>query len=445
VDNADDKHQRSAEKRNAGYEKKQAKATTEKGLVIVNTGTGKGKSTAAFGMALRAVGHGMKVGVVQFIKGAMATAERDLLDAYEQVEFHTLGDGFTWKTQDRQKDVESAERAWAVAARLLADESVSVVVLDELNWALKYEYVQLDAVLAALAARPAMQHVVITGRNAPDGLVPSTPVDNTADTVPAGVLMRLFSPGPVRADWLSENFQQAITADQLTELRDDLAAQLGALEAIEPGEGVWLMTFENGVLPVFLRLNPAGEIDTLWFNPIEPQGPLDADQIRELMAGFDGEVAVLVEREGEVLLAQQADTPLAVGSAFKLTVLQALRAAMAAGDIADDEELELIASRKSLPSGRLQDEADGSRWRVDELARRMIAQSDNTATDMLINRVGRAPLDSEPGVINQSFLLEDLGGRRSCVVATWNHPDGMVTIPFLNLVSHFARLARTAD
>lgn len=382
--------------------------------------------------------------------------------------------------------------------------------------------------------------------------VPSNPVDNTADTVPAGVLMRLFSPGPVRADWLSENFQQAITADQLTELRDDLAAQLGALEAIEPGEGVWLMTFENGVLPVFLRLNPAGEIDTLWFNPIEPQGPLDADQIRELMAGFDGVVAVLVEREGEVLLAQQADTPLAVGSAFKLTVLQALRAAMAAGDIADDEELELIASRKSLPSGRLQDEADGSRWRVDELARRMIAQSDNTATDMLINRVGRAPLEalaprntpflttaeafrlkdprhaallarwrnggeaerrallgeldglalpslslfaqgpvaldvewfysarelctaleavgfdpaasanaaqldrahwsrvaykggSEPGVINQSFLLEDLGGRRSCVVATWNHPDGMVTIPFLNLVSHLARLARTAD
>lgn len=179
----DDKHQRFAEKRNAGYEKKQAKATTEKGLVIVNTGTGKGKSTAAFGMALRAIGHGMNVGVVQFIKGAMATAERDLLDAYEQVEFHTLGDGFTWKTQDRQKDVESAERAWAVAERLLGDEKVGVVVLDELNWALKYEYVQLDAVLAALAARPAMQHVVITGRNAPDGLVEAADMVNEIRSV----------------------------------------------------------------------------------------------------------------------------------------------------------------------------------------------------------------------------------------------------------------------
>ncbi|MEM9602217.1 MAG: cob(I)yrinic acid a,c-diamide adenosyltransferase [Pseudomonadota bacterium] len=178
MDDDQAKHQRFAEKRNAGYEKKQAKATTEKGLVIVNTGTGKGKSTAAFGMALRAIGHGMGVGVVQFIKGAMATAERDLLDAYEQVEFHTLGDGFTWKTQDRDKDMASAAHAWSVAERLLGDDAIGLVVLDELNWALKYEYVDLDAVLAALAARPAMQHVVITGRNAPDRLVEAADMVN---------------------------------------------------------------------------------------------------------------------------------------------------------------------------------------------------------------------------------------------------------------------------
>ncbi len=164
-------HKRRAEKRNAGYERKQARATLEKGLLIVNTGTGKGKSTAAFGMGLRAVGHGMRLGVVQFIKGAMETAERDLFRRFDNVEFETIGDGFTWKTQDRERDVDTARRAWGEARRMLEDPAFDMVILDELNVILKYGYLDLDDVLEAIGKRREMLHVIVTGRHAPDALV----------------------------------------------------------------------------------------------------------------------------------------------------------------------------------------------------------------------------------------------------------------------------------
>ena len=134
--------------------------TIEKGLLIVHTGTGKGKSTAAFGLALRMLGRGHRVGVVQFIKGAWHSAERDALAKFgDQLVWHTMGEGFTWETQDRARDVAAAERAWAKARELMADPSIAMLVLDELNIALRYDYLDLDAVVAALdgaAARTCM-------------------------------------------------------------------------------------------------------------------------------------------------------------------------------------------------------------------------------------------------------------------------------------------------
>lgn len=174
---AGDAHKKMSEKRNAGYAKKQAQATVEKGLLIVITGTGKGKTTSALGMGIRAVGHGMKLGVVQFIKGAKPTAERTLFERFPNVDWFTIGDGFTWITQDRERDVATAQKAWEQAARLIADPTYDMVILDELNTILKYEYLDLQAVLATLARKPAMQHVVITGRHAPDALI------ETADLV----------------------------------------------------------------------------------------------------------------------------------------------------------------------------------------------------------------------------------------------------------------------
>ena len=164
-------HKRMAEKRNAGYEKKQSRATLEKGLLIVNTGAGKGKTTAAFGMGLRAVGHGMKLGVVQFIKGAMATAERGLFQRFDNVEFQSIGDGFTWKTQDRERDVETARRAWGEARRMLEDPGFDMVILDELNVILKYQYLDLTEVLDVIGKRRDRLHVIVTGRHAPEALV----------------------------------------------------------------------------------------------------------------------------------------------------------------------------------------------------------------------------------------------------------------------------------
>lgn len=166
-----DTHKRQAEKRNQGYEKKQARATQEKGLLIVNTGTGKGKSTAAFGMGLRAVGHGMKLGVVQFIKGAMETAEREVFRRFDNVDFKAIGGGFTWKTQDLEQDKATAEKAWAEAERMINDPGYDMVILDEINVILKYGYLDLQRVLTTLASRREMLHVVVTGRHAPPELI----------------------------------------------------------------------------------------------------------------------------------------------------------------------------------------------------------------------------------------------------------------------------------
>lgn len=148
------------------------------GIIIVNTGNGKGKSSSAFGMVARALGHGMKVGVVQFIKGAMSTGEEQFLRRFPaEVSFHAMGEGYTWETQDRARDTIKAQEAWLQARRFLADPDIGLVVLDELNIALKYRYLDVHAVIADLLERPPLQHVVITGRAAPPELI------EIADTV----------------------------------------------------------------------------------------------------------------------------------------------------------------------------------------------------------------------------------------------------------------------
>ncbi|MDS4041147.1 MAG: cob(I)yrinic acid a,c-diamide adenosyltransferase [Candidatus Competibacter sp.] len=167
----DSSHARLTARRKAGYEHKQARATREKGLLMVFTGPGKGKTTAAFGMTLRAVGHDMRVGVVQFIKGARDSAERTVLSRFENVDFQTIGDGFTWLTQDRERDVATAERAWAEAERMIGDPRCDLVILDELNPVLHYGYLDPARVLAVFSARRPDLHIVVTGRNAPEALV----------------------------------------------------------------------------------------------------------------------------------------------------------------------------------------------------------------------------------------------------------------------------------
>ena len=152
-------------------------ASDERGVVIVNTGTGKGKSSAGFGMVARALGHGQKAGVVQFIKGKFATGEEAFFRQFDNVTYHVMGEGYTWETQDRSRDVEMAGAAWEKAREMLRDESIDLVLLDELNIALKKEFLDLPTVLEDLANRPAMQHVVITGRGAPQDLM------DIADTV----------------------------------------------------------------------------------------------------------------------------------------------------------------------------------------------------------------------------------------------------------------------
>lgn len=162
-----ERHRTKMAKRKAVQDAEVAGKTVEKGLLIVHTGTGKGKSTAAFGLALRMLGRGHRVGVVQFIKGAWHSAERDALAAFgDQVSWHTMGEGFTWETQDIKRDIAAAERAWAKALELMSDPTFGLVILDELNIALRYEYLDLHAVVAALRQRRAGLHVVVTGRNA---------------------------------------------------------------------------------------------------------------------------------------------------------------------------------------------------------------------------------------------------------------------------------------
>jgi cob(I)alamin adenosyltransferase len=159
-----------------------AAAQAERGVLLVNTGNGKGKSSAGFGLVARALGHGMQVGVVQFIKGRSDTGEEAFFRTQPGVTWHVMGEGFTWETQDRARDIAAAEAAWAVACEMLQNPVFGLVVLDELNIALKYQYLDVDRVIADLRARPPMQHVVVTGRGAPPALVEAA--DTVTDMTP---------------------------------------------------------------------------------------------------------------------------------------------------------------------------------------------------------------------------------------------------------------------
>lgn len=166
-DGLNERHKARMQRKKEVVDQKIASARRDAGVLIVNTGNGKGKSSSAFGMAIRALGHGMKVGVVQFIKGAKSTGEELFLQRFpEEVSFHAMGEGYTWETQDRERDVACAQRAWDRAKVLLSDPAIGMVILDELNIALKYHYLDVQQVIADLQARPAMQHVVVTGRGA---------------------------------------------------------------------------------------------------------------------------------------------------------------------------------------------------------------------------------------------------------------------------------------
>jgi cob(I)alamin adenosyltransferase len=169
-----ERHAMKMAKKKAARDKIMATKTDEKGLIVVHTGKGKGKSSAAFGMIFRHIAHGMKCGVVQFIKGGMSTGERDLiLGKFSDIcSFHTMGEGFTWETQDRDRDTEMAQAAWEKAKELIRDESNRMVLLDEINIALRYDYIDVNEVVTFLVEeKPAMTHVVMTGRNAKDDLI----------------------------------------------------------------------------------------------------------------------------------------------------------------------------------------------------------------------------------------------------------------------------------
>jgi len=163
----EERHRVKMESRKAVQDAEVAEKTLEKGLLMVHTGSGKGKTTAAFGLALRMLGHNRRVGIVQFIKGAWSTGEQPAFAVFgDRVVWHTMGEGFTWETQDLKRDVAAAEHAWAKVVELMADESIGLLVLDELNIALRYDYLDLDTVVATLVARRPDLHVVVTGRNA---------------------------------------------------------------------------------------------------------------------------------------------------------------------------------------------------------------------------------------------------------------------------------------
>ncbi|WP_255674014.1 cob(I)yrinic acid a,c-diamide adenosyltransferase [Cupriavidus sp. UGS-1] len=174
----DERHKARMVRKKAVVDAKIAAAQDERGVIVITTGNGKGKSSSGFGMVIRALGHGMQAGVVQFIKGAFPSGEEMFLRRFpEQCAFHVMGEGYTWETQDRARDVAKAEAAWQVARQLLRDPSIGLVLLDELNIALKLHYLDVETVIADLRARPPMQHVVITGRGAPQALI------DAADTV----------------------------------------------------------------------------------------------------------------------------------------------------------------------------------------------------------------------------------------------------------------------
>ncbi|WP_371233985.1 cob(I)yrinic acid a,c-diamide adenosyltransferase [Pseudomonas sp. QE6] len=187
----DERHRSRMQRKKTVIDEKISQAQDERGVFLVHSGNGKGKSSSAFGMVARALGHGMKVGVVQFIKGAATTGEEAFFRRFpEEVSYHVMGEGFTWETQDRQRDIDKAREAWEVARQLLGDPQVGLVVLDEVNIALKHGYLELDTVLADIAARPPMQHVVATGR----GVLPA--MVEAADTVTEmGLVKHAFKAG----------------------------------------------------------------------------------------------------------------------------------------------------------------------------------------------------------------------------------------------------------
>lgn len=169
----DERHARKMAKKKQARDKIIAKKTIEKGLIIVHTGKGKGKSTAAFGLVMRALGHGKNVGIVQFVKGKWETGERVVLEKFaDQVKIRTMGEGFTWETQDRQRDLAAAKAAWEAAQELIQDPSLDLVILDEINIVLRYDYLDSDSVVNFLQTeKPEMTHVVLTGRNAKENII----------------------------------------------------------------------------------------------------------------------------------------------------------------------------------------------------------------------------------------------------------------------------------
>jgi cob(I)alamin adenosyltransferase len=171
------RHRRRMQRQKALVDARVAEARDDRGVLLVLTGNGKGKSSSAFGMVARALGHGMRVAVVQFIKGSFSTGEEAFFRRFPDVSYHVMGDGFTWDTQDKEQDRRTARRAWKQVKQYLADASVDMLVLDELNIVLKLGLLPLDEVLDALIERPARQHVIVTGRSAPQQLI------EIADTV----------------------------------------------------------------------------------------------------------------------------------------------------------------------------------------------------------------------------------------------------------------------
>lgn len=175
---AEERHRERMQRKKELVDRKIARATIERGVLVVNTGNGKGKSSSGFGMLARSLGHGFHCGVVQFIKGSFSTGEEAFFRRFpDELDYHVMGEGYTWETQDKARDIQAAEAAWQIAAGMLADASYDFVLLDELNIALVKGYLDVAVVCAALASRPSRQHVVITGRGAPDALV------EQADTV----------------------------------------------------------------------------------------------------------------------------------------------------------------------------------------------------------------------------------------------------------------------
>ncbi len=167
-----EQYQAKMQRRKEIQDQRIAQASADKGLIIVHTGTGKGKTTASLGMVLRSLGHGFKVAIVQFIKGAWEPAEKAAFSPWaEQIEFHAMGEGFTWETQDRERDKEKAEAAWEKSLSFIRNPEFKLVLLDEINIALSLKYLDVETVLAGLAEKPAQTHVILTGRNAPAGLI----------------------------------------------------------------------------------------------------------------------------------------------------------------------------------------------------------------------------------------------------------------------------------